>query len=173
VYKIGVKWDHTRDGGRRVQVGDKRLPPTYEMHATPAEDETRPALVLLFEVVDGVPQCRDVHMTSTEHGREIRRADLDFPLEDHVEWATQVVAQLSQPKRPTEIDLTGDPFLRSIQQARRTARRRGPSVEQLREAAEVYRSAGHAPTQAVADRFGIAHRTASGWITRARKQGFV
>ncbi len=120
-----------------------------------------------------MPQCRGVHLDSTEHGREVRRADLDFPLEDHLEWATQVVAQLSQPVRPTEIDLTFDPYLRTIRQARRTSRRRGPSDEQLREAVEVYRSAEHAPTQAVADRFGIAHRTASLWITRARQKGFL
>jgi hypothetical protein len=174
MYKRSVKWGSTIGSGRYVQVGDKRLPQTYEMHWTPDGDENRPALRMLFQIVDGVPQCRGVHVDATEHGREVRRTDLDFPIEAHLELATQVVAQLGH-TRTTEfvLDRTSDPFLRTIRQARRTSLRRGPSDEQLREAADVYRSTEHAPTQAVADHFDIAHRTASGWIGLARKKGFL
>ena len=66
-----------------------------------------------------------------------------------------------------------DGFRRTVQHARRTTRRRGPSDDQLREAAEVYRSAEHAPTQAVAEHFDVAHRTASLWIKRARERGYL
>ena len=174
MYKVNVKWGSTIGSGRHVQFGGKRLPQTYELHATPADDENRPALLLVFEIIDGVPQCRSVHVDATERGREVRRADLDLPLEDHLEWATQLVAELNQSSSPPAVvDLPIDPFLRTVRQARRTSLRRGPSDEQLREAAEVYRSAGHAPTQAVADRFAVSHRTASGWITRARKNGLL
>lgn len=46
--------------------------------------------------------------------------------------------------------------------------KRGPSDEQLLEALALYRSTPHAPTEAVAKHYGIAHRTASLWIKRAQ-----
>jgi transposase len=70
---------------------------------------------------------------------------------------------------PVELDA----FRGIVQSVRRTARRQGPAEPELREAAAVYQSADRAPTAAVAERFGIAHRTASLWISRARKLGYL
>ena len=163
--------------GPYAQVGDREIPQRYEMTWTPGDDEPELAARLVFEVIDGVPQCRGVHIESTQHGREIRRADLDLPLEDYLELATVTVGLLpgttwSQGQQ-FEIDMSTDPFRRTVQRARRTAHRRGLSDEQLREAAELYRTTEHAPTQAVADRFGIPHRTASYWIRRAKDRGML
>lgn len=66
-----------------------------------------------------------------------------------------------------------DVFRAGLRQARRTPRRRGPSDDDLRQAAEVYQAADHAPTEAVSVHFEIAHRTASLWIKRAREKGFL
>jgi hypothetical protein len=172
VYKVSV----VSESGPFAQVGDREIPRRYEMVWTPDEDEPRPAVRLVFEVIDGAPQCRGVHFESTEHGREIRRVDLDFPLEDYLAWATATVGQLAHGGyrgEHFEVDLSADPFLRAVRQSRRSMRRRGPSDKQLREAVEVYRAAGRAPTQAVAERFDIAPRTASLWMTRAREKGLM
>jgi hypothetical protein len=183
VYKVNVKWGGDYQPGvkpkkpRYVKVGDQEIPQRYELFAKPSDDDGRPSFRLVFEVVDGVPQCRGAYIESTDHGREVRRVDLDFPLEDYLEWATQVVGQLGNRQltqgQHFEIDRSTDPFLRAVRSVRRTGRRRGPSDDQLREAVEVYKAADHAPTQAVADRFGIAHRTASLWMTRARQTGML
>ena len=165
---------------QRAQVGDRMLPKLYELHAEPNDDEPRPGLTLEFEVIDGVPQCRGLHLVSTEHGREVRRGDLRIALEDHLEWATLAVAQpvLGGRREGGAFVMTLDPsgldaYRGTVQSARRTAQRRGPGEPELREAAEIYQSADHAPTVAVAERFGIKHRTASLWIARARKLGYL
>jgi hypothetical protein len=163
------------------QVGDLVLPGHYEMNFEPNSDEPGPALRLVFEVRDGVPQCREIHLLATEHGREVRRSDLRIAIEDHLEWATvsMVMPQDGRGRRQdAALVLTMDPveldaFRGVVQSVRRTARRKGPAEPELREAAEIYRSAEHAPTAAVAARFGIAHRTASLWISRARKLGYL
>jgi DNA-binding transcriptional MerR regulator len=51
--------------------------------------------------------------------------------------------------------------------------RSGPTSVDLREAATIYQSAERAPTATVAKHFDIAHRTASLWISRARKLGYL
>jgi hypothetical protein len=169
----------------RARVGDRDLPQRYEMHFEPKDDEPGPALRMVFEILGGVPQCREVHLVSSEHGREIRRTDLrSIALEDHLELATLSVAQpVRDTRREGEVgvgrlvitlDASGlDEYRRTVQSARRTAQRRGPGEPELREAAEVYQSADRAPTVAVAQRFGIKHRTASLWIARARKLGYL
>lgn len=162
--------------GPSVRVGDRDVPQRYEMVWTPGDDETGPAARFVFEVIGGVPQCRGVHLESTERGREIRRADLDLPLEHYLELATISVgllpgASITNGER-VEIDLA-DPYRRQVQQARRTNLRHGPSDDELRQAVTVYEATAHAPTQAVADKFGIAHRTASLWIKRAREAGML
>jgi hypothetical protein len=163
----------------KTEVGDLTLPKQYELVFEPAGDEPGPALRLVFGVVDGVPQCREVHLVSSEHGREVRRTDLrSIALEDHLETATLTVAQPVAEGRREDgkfvmtLDQSGlDGYRRTVQSARRTAQRRGPGEPELREAAEIYQSTDHPPTVAVAERFGIKHRTASLWIARARKLG--
>lgn len=177
MYKLNVTGHFE---ARRARVADRLLPRRYELTAEPNPDEPGPALRLIFEVRGGVPQCVGLHLDSTEHGREIRRADLRIPLEDHLEWATQAVAQpvrdiRREPGRTVfELDSTGlDVFRSGLRRVRRVAARRGPGEAELREAAEVYTRAGATPTVAVAEHFGIAHRTASLWISRARKAGYL
>jgi hypothetical protein len=165
----------------RAQVGDRMLPQRYEFVMEPEEDEERPGLRLVFEVLDGVPRCRELHLISSDHGREVRRTDLRLPIEDYLEYATTYVAQPVKSTRlepdmtaVMELDQSGlDSFRRVVQSSRRQVSRRGPGETELREAAELYAATKHAPTEAVAARFGIAHRTASLWISRAKKLGYL
>jgi hypothetical protein len=104
--------------------------------------EPGPTVRYVFEVLDGVPQCRELYLVATEHGREIRRADLRIPLEEYLELATLTVAQpLKESRRKDgkvlmKLDPSGiEAFRRTVQSERRTALRRGPGERQLREAA--------------------------------------
>lgn len=167
----------------RVQVGDRDLPATFEVEGVPDADDPRPAVSLAFEVVDGVPQCREIRFTRTDHGREVRRSDLENVA---VEYLLEVATvSVGMPVAGTERDDDGgrlvinlddrglDVFRSGVRKGRRSAYRRGPSDEELRQAAEVYRSAERAPTETVSERFGIALRTASLWIKRARELGYL
>lgn len=168
---------------KRIAVGkDWVLPERYALDAVPNADETGPALRMVFEVIDGVPQCRELRLVSTDSGRELQQADLRrIPLEYQIEWAAMQVATAPgathrRQAGVTYIDLDDadwDDFLAEVRTARRKVRRSGPTSVELREAATIYQSAEHAPTAAVAEHFEIAHRTASLWISRARKLGYL
>lgn len=58
----------------------------------------------------------------------------------------------------------------------RVDREAGPTDENLRRVARVYRGAhlvGMPPTKAVQDHFGLARSTAGRWVMEARRQGFL
>jgi hypothetical protein len=61
---------------------------------------------------------------------------------------------------------------KDVKRARRNPRRQIPDAR-LPEVAEVYRANPKRPTAAVADRFGIALRTAFVYVKRARDQGLL
>jgi hypothetical protein len=161
-----------------AQIAGRHLPQRYEMVWTPDDDEPGPAVRIVFEVLDGVPQTREIHYEATSHGREIRRTHLDFPVEDYLVEATRLVGQLAEmgtitQGQPFVVDLASDPFRREIQRVRAAQRRRGPTDAQLREAAALYTKTEQAPVVAVGERFGIERRTASKWIKLAREKGFL
>lgn len=58
----------------------------------------------------------------------------------------------------------------------RPSKRRTMTPDLLRQVAEVYRknlASGDAPTVGVASHFSVAHRTATRWVSEARKAGFL
>lgn len=165
-----------------VTVESHRMPKRYELVVTgTGKDVRRPGVRFSFEVIDHVPQCREVIVASVEGGREVRSTDLrQIGVEDALEAASASVSTAHKETRDgvtVSVKRAGplafDEARKDVQKARRTARRRGPSDAELREAVEVYRSADRAPTQAVANHFEIAHRTASLWIKRAREAGYL
>jgi hypothetical protein len=181
-YTMRVEWGphltvDISDMPRTVKVGNRDLPRKYWLHGIPSDDDTRPAYKLDVEIVDGAPQCRGLHITSTDHGREVRRIDhIDLALEDLIEFATQTVAQWPRGEvrngQSFELNML-DPFIGDIRRARRAQRRRGPTDAQLQEAAALYAKTVDAPVAEVAEHFGIARRTASLWIKRAREAGML
>jgi hypothetical protein len=174
------------DGYFRTRVpmadGAGELPATYEVSAIPDDDDARPAVHFSFEVVEGIPRCREVHLARTEHGREVRRSDLEeIGLEAMLQSAT---LYMLRPIASRERDDQGrlrirlsmenlDALRSNVAHVRRGSTGRGPSDDDLRHAAEIYQSAGRAPTKAVSEHFDIKHRTASLWIARAREKGFM
>jgi len=176
----GMSIEH--DGAcRTVDVGGGvYLPERFEM-SWPSVDG-HPGLHMSFAVSDGVPQCREVRITSSEDGRGVRTSDLRALRVD--DWIETVCALIGE----HEIERTADGIvttvstnraadrlaaLRSVQRARRGTRR-ALTDDVLRRVAEVYREAGDGrPTQAVADHFGVKHRTAGDYVRAARDKGFL
>jgi hypothetical protein len=137
-----------------------------------------------FVVTDeGAVRCSRVTLEATPAGREVRRSDLDLPLEELAEEAvTRAVSWVSEPENGVvsiRMVLDSSDFVaarRRVKAARRPARRRVITDDLLREVADVYRQAlvrGEPPTEAVRDHFGKSHRSASGYIERARHAGFL
>lgn len=147
----------------------------------PEGDE--PAVVVVFRLGrDGILRCQSVKFDVPDGvDREIRRRDLDLPLEDMADWYRDAVAKVGEPAGgwvSIELPSTADlPAVRKrVSQARAGARRRASTDSKLAEVAKVYRDAlaqGGRPTAAVAAFLGRSHRTASDYIRRARDRGYL
>lgn len=169
-------------GTTATQVGDARLMPV-EFVVINEDDTNGPEVVLRVEVRDGVPTCREVRFRSKRGGREVRRSDLKaLELEDLLQlgatkacqWVVWEKGGLVGTIRPDEVDESvRRQAIRDVRHARRTARRR-VTDEMLEKVAQVYRhNVGNKPTQAVAEHFGKAHRTAALYVRRARDAGLL
>ena len=160
-------------------VGDRRVPKKYTL--TAAHDDGSPGVRLDFEVIDGVPQCRVVTVSSPEGAREVRSSDMrGVKVEDLLEMATAFVAMKFEHQGGTHWrgHRIRDPVGRQgtvtvVRAARRQAKRKlTPAV--LAEVARLYReSIDDRPTARVAEHFEVAHRTAALYVKTARAGGFL
>lgn len=176
VYSYTVR--ATSTGTDKVRVGDRLLPRRYELEQV---DDTsdEPSVTINFEVIDGVPQCRQVRITAREDGREVRGADCRVPaLDDAAEYAAAALAlsSVSTVAGVTRAVARADAItgtVRQVRAARRDARRR-VTDDLLRQVAVVYRGrVTDRPTTAVAEHFHVAHRTATLYVQRARAAGHL
>lgn len=161
-------WSEIPGGKEYVAVGAVYLPPSFTAHYT-EDDAGAPDVAITFEVRDGVPVCREVRITATDDGHEVRHSGIvGVRIEDALD---QAIKNLLLPDR----DKPG--AVRAAvreSQAVRSSRRVVITEAMLREVAEIYRSnIGHGPTQAVADHFGKEHRTATLYVKRARESGLL
>lgn len=173
-----------QQGQRAVETvplgnGDFEVMGRFWLTYRPERDE--PGWRMKIVTVNGVPQCREIAFESSPHGREVRAADLrGLRVEDLLEWATQYgvgrsdVDDDGRPRFTLSLeDRDSGTNLAAIRKARRE-RKRKITDGLLREVAEVYRAnLGSNPTQAVADHFDRAHRTAALWVQRAREAGHL
>ncbi|MBA2716631.1 MAG: hypothetical protein H0U51_06190 [Propionibacteriales bacterium] len=136
-----------------------------------------PAVEAVFDVVDGELICHRLTLVATERGvqgKDLRAVSVD-------ELRETVAAHWSTPAQVLDSDGHGvtnfatswntDDARAGVQNLRATRRRR--SDEHSRKVAEVYLSAERAPTAAVADAFGVAHRTAGMYVRAARDKGLI
>ncbi len=180
--KIGtVGWVEYDGGAEMAVVGDRVLP--VEAKAVFPSDATSPALELRLAVVDDVPQCREIRITSKEGGREVRTSDLravqlERWIEDlfasvaarveHVDADAGIVSAVDEhdEKRVAEA-------ARVVQRARAAARR-SITPEMLEGVAQIYRKhVDGQPTDAVRRAFGVEYRTAAKYVQRARAAGLL
>lgn len=158
------------------QLGDRVIPSPITIEMTGFED--RPDLELTFDVVAGQLQCRRVVLTA-RGDEEIQRRHLEaFSIDSLREtvarnWSMPlsvdeeggaVVTLLDVPSTAAEAD-----------EARRNLRatRGRTDSAHLDKVAKVYLEADRAPTQAVAEAFDVAHRTAGLYVQRARQAGLI
>ena len=138
------------------------------------EDGDEPTVTVTFDVVGGRLECRAVVVTAT--GRQIRRADLRGI---DLEAARGLVAErwTFDPHHETgEWTLDIPPTASSSAENRRNLHRSRtrPHPATLAEVARVWReNQREAPTRAVAEALGIAHRTASKYIRMTKDAGLL
>ncbi len=162
-----------------TQVGeDLILPTTFTVEAQ-QEDEETPDVVARFVLDDGAPRCREVRVVSRDGGREVRSEDcrkirVGDLLDEGIKAAALGVLRTDSAGRPQPPeDVTSQQRVSQVRTMRRRTRR-PPDDELLRETAEVYRQhINEHPTQAVADHFAKAPRTAALYVQAARKRGFL
>jgi hypothetical protein len=160
-----------------VRVGDRVVPNRISVDF-PGRDG-QPSLHLDLGVVNGVPQCRSLTVSSVDDGRAVRPVDLTaIKLND---WVADVFAAFA-----IEVDENGlgskkyggpaasrqtVAAAETFQRARRGKGARVVTPQLIEAAAQVYREHfDDRPIQAVMAAFGVTERTASGWITDARRK---
>lgn len=166
--------------GSMVPIGEDRAIGSTFTVTVDDGDEMTPVVTLACEVRDGVPQCREVRITSRDGGREVRAGDgRKLRIEDWLEGALADTAMpvtsrdagsstLSAPRNHNRGET-----VRQVRVVRRQARRR-VTDELLSEVAEVYRAnVDDGPTAAVAARFVKSHRTAGLYVKQAREAGLL
>jgi len=135
---------------------------------------------------DGVPECRDVRISTVGAGRPVRSRDLRaIHLEALLEAGFgMAVMQRSRPAESarkhgaTDDDDWATPPTRADSaravKGLRGRKRRKVDEDLLSEVAAVYRAnVDRGPTQAVGERFGKAPSTAALYVNLAREHGFL
>jgi len=168
--------------GAEVLRGSATLLPRKFVACFPDSQPNGPELHLRFEMRGGIPQCREVFLQSHPEGREIRAADLPSAadLELYTEISCQMVALHVTEDLPgggvTAAHSGSQPDLevvaKGVKRVRKNTRRQ-LSDDRLPEVAGVYRANPARPAAAVAEHFGIAQRTASLYVKRAREAGLL
>jgi hypothetical protein len=167
-----------RIGGRDsfVRVGDHVLPREVLVELAVDSTHDSPLLHLEIAVEDGRPLCRSARIVGGEARREVRSSDFArIRVEQLIEDVLALFALTTSMTEGGALRMTpvGQPIdaLPAVHGARR-ARKLTPAF--LREVAAVYLSnRSSAPTTAVAERYGVAHRTASYWAAKAEEAGYL
>lgn len=159
-----------------VKVGDRWVPRRIVVQS-PMPDQ--PDLRMTIEVRQGIPVYTEVTLQARSDGPDIRRKDLDIPLDDWLERFVGVCSMIAM-----EVDESGQPIRlvkkpsdrrAAMVNARRvrSGRPRIPS-EHLQKVAEVYREhITDRPTDSVRAAFGVSHRTAARYVQQAREAGIL
>ena len=166
-------------------VGDRAMP-QWMRHGWVAPEGVDPAITVTVGVRDGVPECREIRITSQATGRPLRDKDLkDLRVDDEVERILAHFAR-SQDHQQDGVHLAfGDwmgaadsyevqrETLRKLRRVRKQANSKiTPAM--LQEVAQVYReNVADRPTEAVARHFGKGDRTGGLYIKMAREKGFL
>ena len=159
---------------RLVRVGDRVVPDRIDVDFPGADGQ--PYLRMEMAVVDGVPQCRELRLSSVEGGRDVR--GLDLRAIRLSEWVDDIFAEFAMESIPGGVSKSDDPrqvmgAAAEFQRARRGKGARSIGPDLIRRAAEVYTEHfTDRPIPAVAAAFGVSERTASGYITLARHEPY-
>jgi hypothetical protein len=173
---LGAGWAETSDGfDGYLRVGDRMVPAHVDVHFE--SDGVQPSLDLHLVVVNGVPTCRELRILSTPGGREVKALDLaavtlrEWVEEVYALFALEVVDSQAGFVRAAMATSDADHVdaVRAFQRARKGKGARKITRAFLEGVAEVYRKnlSGN-PTEAVGREYGVARRTAAGYVEKAR-----
>jgi hypothetical protein len=178
---LGAGWAETPDDfGSYQRIGDRAVPTRIDVHFESVDGQ--PSLELRLEVVDGIPQCREMRLVSARDGREVKALDLDaIKLREWVEeiyalFALQVVDEEAGVVKAV-LSTSDDAHVGAVQAFQRA--RKGKSARKITPTflagiAKVYRNnLSKNPTQAVQREYGVEYRTAAGYVQRARAAGLL
>ncbi len=167
-----------------VDVGDRRIPKVV-VYRHPG-DTTRPACEVRLEVWDGVPVVADVKLAARrEDGVAIRPRDIKLGPAVNLEgriagWLAEVAYRPEPAPAGRRRSSKGSPVsdaerrhvARVVGRARRQTRRR-LTTGQLRQVAEMYRTAIPPKHEAIALAFDVQPRQAQRYIEKAREAGLL
>ncbi|WP_205874448.1 DUF6214 family protein [Mycobacterium camsae] len=158
-----------------VAVGDRWVPRRIDVYSSLPK---KPDFKMTIEVRQGVPVCVEVTVQARPDGRDVRKRDLDVPLD---EWVDSIVAACSavgdvdEAGRLKRIRKPASNRHAAMANARR-ARSGRPRMEpqRLQEAADIYRAhVANRPNVAIMRAFGVSERTAARYVELARKAGLL
>jgi hypothetical protein len=163
-----------------VRVGDHLLPKRIDVVLPGAGGQ--PRLTARLELVDKVPQCREITFASPDAGREVRQTDLrSVSIADMVEGVYAGFARKITRVEDgviTAVEEAGEiayiDAIRDIANARKGKGARKVTPEFLAEVAEVYRQhIDDRPTSAVQRAFTVGPSMAADYVSRARQAGLL
>jgi hypothetical protein len=176
----GGGYAETTSGTPTVRIGDRLVPQRIDV-VLPGVDG-QPSLSARLEVVDGIPQCREINIASAEGGREVKQLDLRaVSIAEMVErmfalFAMRVI--LEDNGHVTAVKEVGE---QAVIDAERVMadKRKGKGARKitpafLQEVANTYTAnVDKNPTQAVQKAFDVSPRMAGNYIRKARDLGFL
>jgi hypothetical protein len=159
-----------------VSVGDRWVPRRITVQSALPD---QPDLTMTIEVRQGIPVYTLLTVQARPDGPDIRRKDLDLPLDDWLERIVTVCSLIAP-----ELDASGHPkslvkkpsdrsaAMTNVRRAR--SGRPRISSERLQTVAQTYREhIADRPTDAVSRAFGVSHRTAARYVQQARVAGLL
>lgn len=147
------------------------------------DDPNTPRAELMFDVVDGKLRCTGLSLfpaeaTGVVTAADLRKIDLEAALKAVARafsMRTTVDADGGMRATVSDLGLFDSTTSADIAVTRALSRTEGRQDKTfLQRVAKVYEdNIERAPTQAVADTFGVAHRTAGLYVQRARRAGLL
>lgn len=162
--------------GPYVALGDRHFPEWLEIELFGFDEPNSFARV---ELRNEVPRLVEVAWRASPGSREIMPKDLrDNDLSSIIDFYSTFAIIVDHDERLVKVSYEPDDEVakqaREFVLTRRSGQKRRITGTFLQEVAAVYRdNIGHAPTAAVARRFGVKHRQATDYVKQARDRGFL
>ncbi|GHE28629.1 hypothetical protein GCM10017673_33890 [Streptosporangium violaceochromogenes] len=163
-----------------VRVGDRLLPRRIDVVLPGAGGQ--PRFTARLEVVSGIPQCREIAISSVDNGREVKQLDLrGVSIAEMVEevfalFSTRVIFEEGDHITAVK-EAGGKAHVEAVRMIATTRKGKGArkiTPAFLEEVAGVYRdNAAKNPTQAVQRAFDVSPRMAGNYIRKARDLGLL
>lgn len=162
-----------------TKVGDRILPRCVEVSRESVADE--PGVRIVLRVVDGIPTCESVEVSSTK-ARGVLQIDLlslnlaEIVSDVFAAFSKKIVAGSDTPGAWWFVAdaIPGAEDRRAAKRLILSKRRRKITPELLQEVAKVYReNFDEKPTDAVRRVFGVESRMAAQYVSRARQAGYL